>query len=165
MAGTQNIGEATDNPVAINVTAMVDVIFCLCIFFMCSFHFKQVEGKIDAWLPKEIGNQLLEVNKPIIVEEVRVFLRWDPAAHVTLRSVGSRHAAANDADLMGVIRADVNSYRQAHKTPPLVIQAMEDVPWEDVLHVMDLCKLDGIEPIRLVEPDEYLRLRRAARKP
>ena len=29
MGGSQNIGEASDNPVAINVTAMVDVIFCL----------------------------------------------------------------------------------------------------------------------------------------
>jgi biopolymer transport protein ExbD len=43
MAGTQNIGEASDNPVAINVTAMVDVIFCLCLFFMFSFKFKQFE--------------------------------------------------------------------------------------------------------------------------
>ena len=51
MGGSQNIGEASDNPVEINVTAMVDVIFCLCIFFMCSFHFKQLEGKIDTWLP------------------------------------------------------------------------------------------------------------------
>ena len=55
MAGTQNIGESSDNPVAVNVVAMVDVIFCLCIFFMCSFHFKQIEGKIDSHLPKDRG--------------------------------------------------------------------------------------------------------------
>lgn len=29
MSGSQNIGEESDNPVGINVTAMVDVIFCL----------------------------------------------------------------------------------------------------------------------------------------
>ena len=55
MGAGGNIGEASDNPVEINVTAMVDVIFCLCIFFMCSFHFKQLEGKIDTWLPKDRG--------------------------------------------------------------------------------------------------------------
>lgn len=40
-----------DNPVGINVTAMVDIIFCLCLFFMCSMHFKQIEGKLESWLP------------------------------------------------------------------------------------------------------------------
>jgi len=47
-----SVGESPDNPVAINVTAMVDVIFCLCVFFMCSLHFRQVEGKFETWLPK-----------------------------------------------------------------------------------------------------------------
>ena len=38
-------GEAEDNPVNINVVPMVDVIFCLCVFFMCSFKIKQLEGE------------------------------------------------------------------------------------------------------------------------
>src|SRR5438128_10552283 len=80
MGGTQNIGEASDNPVEINVTAMVDVIFCLCIFFMCSFHFKQLEGKIDAWLPNKGGGP--GTPPVVILEEIRVFMRWD-AEHAT----------------------------------------------------------------------------------
>src|SRR5262245_66323574 len=88
MGGTQNIGEASDNPVDINVTAMVDVIFCLCIFFMCSFHFKQLEGKIDAWLPKDKGNLIGQMTTPPILEEIRVFMRWDPARSATVRKVG-----------------------------------------------------------------------------
>src|SRR5262245_63594062 len=99
MGGTQNIGEASDNPVEINVTAMVDVIFCLCIFFMCSFHFKQLEGKIDAWLPKGHGNQINNAPPPpVILEEIRVFMRWDPARGTT-RKVGST-ATGSDAELM-----------------------------------------------------------------
>ena len=39
MAGSSS---PEDNPVGINVTALVDVIFCHCLFFMCSLHFKQV---------------------------------------------------------------------------------------------------------------------------
>ena len=30
-------GAGEDNPVSLNVAPMVDIIFCLCIFFMCSF--------------------------------------------------------------------------------------------------------------------------------
>ena len=52
MAGSQ---DPNDNPVAINVVPMVDVIFCLCVFFMCSMKFKEMEGKFDSWLPKDKG--------------------------------------------------------------------------------------------------------------
>ena len=67
MGGGGNIGEESDNPVEINVTAMVDVIFCLCIFFMCSFHFKQLEGKIETWLPKDRGVEQTPPDKIVLV--------------------------------------------------------------------------------------------------
>jgi len=57
MAGA-SIGDNEENPVAINVTAMVDVIFCLCVFFMCSLHFRQAEGKFETWLPKGKGGPM-----------------------------------------------------------------------------------------------------------
>src|SRR6187549_1827644 len=101
MGGGGNIGEASDNPVEINVTAMVDVIFCLCIFFMCSFHFKQLEGRIDAWLPKEKGNQAGSP-RDIILEEIRVFMRWD--GNRTVRKV-TNTAVSGDDQLMDEIRA------------------------------------------------------------
>ena len=48
-------GNQEDNPVAINVVAMVDIIFCLCLFFMCSLKFKPLDAKFDSYLPKEVG--------------------------------------------------------------------------------------------------------------
>src|SRR6187455_445071 len=99
MGGGGNIGEASDNPVEINVTAMVDVIFCLCIFFMCSFHFKQLEGKIDAWMPKDgPGNQIGPV-RDVPLEEVRVFMKWDAASSKTIRRIGNRNPVENDGEL------------------------------------------------------------------
>jgi biopolymer transport protein ExbD len=50
-----NVGSEGDSPVAINVTPLVDIIFCLCVFFMISFRFKQIEGRFDAWLPRTTG--------------------------------------------------------------------------------------------------------------
>ena len=154
MAGSQNIGESSDNPVAINVTAMVDVIFCLCIFFMCSFHFKQLEGKIDAWLPKH-GNQPGVPTGPVVLEEIRVFMRWDPASNATLRKVGST-AVSNDGALMDAIRARKGDYERAGKTQfPIIIDATEAVPWSDVVHVVDLCKTDKLTSIEFAEPLQY----------
>jgi biopolymer transport protein ExbD len=154
MGGSQNIGEASDNPVEINVTAMVDVIFCLCIFFMCSFHFKQLEGRVDAWLPKD-GNQ---PGTPIhvILEEVRVFMRWDSAQNVTIRKVGNRSPVASDQELSETLVSLKTDYERAGKSEvPVVIDATPDVPWQDVVHVLDLCKAQKLPMIKFAEPMQY----------
>src|SRR6185295_3391609 len=123
MGGSQNIGEASDNPVEINVTAMVDVIFCLCIFFMCSFHFKQLEGKIDAWMPKEKGPNPLERPITPVLEEIRVFMRWDFDRGTTVRKVAGT-AVTTDQELMDAIRVRKNDYERAGKTDfPILIDA------------------------------------------
>src|SRR5262245_56999166 len=149
-------GSAEDNPVAINVTAMVDVIFCLCLFFMCSMHFKQLEGKIETWLPKDRGVMNTKVEK-VVLEEIRVFMRWDVASNSTTRRIGNRAPATSDDDLMTVIVAMREDYRKAGKPLseiPVLIDAMPEVPWKDVIHVMDLCKQKEMERIEFAAPIE-----------
>jgi biopolymer transport protein ExbD len=155
MAGGGNIGEASDNPVGINITAMVDIIFCLCLFFMCSLHFKQLEGKIDTWLPKDRG--VFQGNpERIVLEEIRVFMKWDPAAARTIRKVGNRGEVNSDGDLMQIVLQMTNDYKKAGKTEfPVLIDATADVPWADVIHVMDMCKQEKLDRIEFAAPFEY----------
>jgi len=150
MAGTQNIGEASDNPVAINVTAMVDVIFCLCLFFMCSFQFKQLEGKVESWLPRERGMNAIAADK-LRPEEIRVLMKWNPDSGTTSRSVrGNPSHLGTDAELMAVIRQRRDEYSSQGKTDwPLMIDAEAEVCWKDVVHVMDLCKNERLPRIEL----------------
>ena len=153
MGGGGNIGEASDNPVEINVTAMVDVIFCLCIFFMCSFHFKQLEGKIDAWLPHDKGPDRAAI-RDVPLEEIRVFMRWDPASGIT-RKVGST-IVGSDSELMDAIRVRLADYDRAKKPDaPVLIDSTADVPWQEVVHVVDLCKAQKLSKIEFAEPMEY----------
>ena len=58
-------GSDEDNPIPLNVTPLIDIIFCLIIFFMCSFKFKQLEGMFDSWLPRDKG-----VSGPTTVEDL-----------------------------------------------------------------------------------------------
>src|SRR5262245_7270131 len=98
MAGSS---DSNGNPVAINVVPMVDVIFCLCVFFMCSFRFRGIEGKLDAWLPKTLG-----IGGPAtrpLVDEIRVVLSPDPETRNVRRMLGSRRVASND-ELAGLLR-------------------------------------------------------------
>jgi biopolymer transport protein ExbD len=153
MAGSQNIGESSDNPVAINVTAMVDVIFCLCIFFMCSFHFKQLEGKIDTWLPKDRGIFQGAINNDLVKDEVRVVMRWDPRAKATIRKVANQNPVGSDEELMRDVLQIADGYNKVgNMSWPLVIDAAAEVPWQDVVHVMDLCKRNKIERIEFAAP-------------
>ena len=152
MAGSQNIGEASDNPVAINITAMVDVIFCLCLFFMCSLKFKQLEGKIETWLPKDRG--VLQTPPPkIVLEEIRVFMRWLDGA--TVIKVGNRAPVKSDTELMQIILQMSNDFKKLGKSDfPVLIDALPDVPWRDVIHVLDLCKVEKLERIEFAAPME-----------
>ena len=98
---------AEDNPVAINVVPMVDVIFCLCLFFMCSLKFKQLEGKIETWLPKDRGVEQTIPDK-VVLEEIRVFMRWVDGR--TVIKVGNRAPANSDMELMQTILQMSNDY-------------------------------------------------------
>ena len=142
MAGSQN---AEDNPVAINVVPMVDVIFCLCVFFMCSFKFKQIEGKFDTWLPKDKGSEGMPVGT--IIEEVRVALLWDEVKGEVYRKFGVNKVPDDDR-LQSMIEQAKNDYYSIKKTDPsFTIDADGRVPWHDVVTVMNLAKRVGLEKI------------------
>src|SRR5215470_7040304 len=108
MAGSQ---DASENPVAINVVPMVDVIFCLCVFFMCSMKFKELEGKFQAWLPKNKGQTTPSNEQPT---EIRVALFWDDANQKTITQFGQRRVESND-ELQKLIREEKEDFERRNK--------------------------------------------------
>ena|SRR5688572_12909597 len=140
MAGSS---DPSDNPVGINVVPMVDVIFCLCLFFMCSLKFKQLEGRIEAWLPDKHGNQVTAVQPPVF-DQIRVMLRWDGTR--TIRKVGHRETPT-----------DLDFAEALHRYPKnldlaVAIDATADVPWRDAVHALELCRRNRYEKVEFVEP-------------
>src|SRR5215831_6116068 len=128
MAGV-SVGESPDNPVAINVTAMVDVIFCLCVFFMCSLHFRQLEGQFETWLPKHAGGK---TDIAPTISEMRVAMFWDPAGQRTVRQFGQR-VIQSDEELAALLAASRDDFaRLGQAAAPLTIDADVRVPWSDV---------------------------------
>ena len=142
MAGSQDPNE---NPVAINVVPMVDVIFCLCVFFMCSFKFKQIEGKFDSWLPKDKGLGAPPPDQ--VITEIRVAMFWEEATQTTTRQLGSRRVK-NDEELQQLIRQGFDdAVRTGHPEIPVTIDADARVPWKEVMNVVNLCKREKIDKI------------------
>ena len=142
MAGSQDPNE---NPVAINVVPMVDVIFCLCVFFMCSFKFKQLEGRFDSWLPKDKGN--LTPAAADAIEETRVALFWDEKTGSVTRQLGSRRVK-DDAELQSLLRQAHDDWVRVSKPDtPVTIDSAGPVPWREVVNVINLCKRERIDKI------------------
>ena len=143
MAGSQ---DQKENPVAINVVPMVDVIFCLCVFFMCSLKFKQLEGLFDSWLPKAYGVGAAGA-VPTLIEEIRVAMTFDEKTGRTVRQLGSRRVE-DDATLQRLIKDAHDDYVRLDKPDtPVTIDAEATVPWREVVTVMNLCKRNSIDKI------------------
>jgi biopolymer transport protein ExbD len=143
MAGASMEGE--DNPVPINVTPLIDIIFCLCVFFMISFKFKQIEGKFDAWLPKNKGAQGMPLDA--VIQEIRVALFWDEEHQRVIRKFGVRKDL-EDQQLQDLIQASFADFKKINKPDvPLTIDGDIRVPWADVISVINIGKRAGIDKV------------------
>ena len=142
MAGSQ---DPSDNPVGINVVPLVDIIFCLCVFFMCSFKFRQMEGKFDSWLPKDKGSEGLPSLD--LISEVRIAILWDENTQQIHRKMGVREIP-DDGDLQRSITEAHQAWVQKGKPDaPVTIDADARIPWSEVVNVVNIIKLAQIEKI------------------
>jgi biopolymer transport protein ExbD len=144
-------GSDEDNPVPLNVTPLIDIIFCLIIFFMCSFHFKQLEGKIDSWLPKDKGVHGTPVSNPVL-EEIRVIMSLDKETNSVVRKLGAR-PIDSDQELGDLLVAMHQDFEKLNKGDiPVIIDAQPHVPWKEVINVMNICKKNSLEKIEFAAP-------------
>jgi biopolymer transport protein ExbD len=142
MAGSQ---DPNDNPVGINVVPLVDIIFCLCVFFMCSFKFRQLEGKFDSWLPKDKGSEGLPSLE--LISEVRVALIWDDSKQEVTRKMGVR-SIPDDTDLQKSIQEAHDAWVTKGKPDaPVTIDGDTRIPWSEVITVVNIIKRCGIDKI------------------
>ena len=82
------------------MTPMVDVTFLLLIFFMCTIKFKKLEGKLAAYLPKDMGLnntqvdpvEKLDIRLDVINEGTKLAPRRDgpfqPGVHARYQDAG-----------------------------------------------------------------------------
>jgi len=138
-------GEAEDNPININVVPMVDIIFCLCVFFMCSFKFKQLEGKFQSWQPKDLGNGVPAAED---AKEMRVAIYWDEAKGEVVRQYGVRYIK-NDDELETLIRGANDDFKKIGKADvPVIIDGDARIPWDEVMTIVNIAKRLNIEKIQ-----------------
>jgi biopolymer transport protein ExbD len=66
----------------LQMTPMIDVTFLLLIFFLCTIKFKTLEGKLAAYLPKDIGVNTMQAEKKekveIVIKVAEAGVKVDP---------------------------------------------------------------------------------------
>ncbi|MEK7309834.1 MAG: biopolymer transporter ExbD [Planctomycetota bacterium] len=128
----------------LNMTPMIDVIFQLMIFFMCSIHFKSLEGKLYAYMPMDKGPS---GGNPPPIEEVRIRLAYSESsplmARVKLGDIDFKDWNSLERHLKdlapGLVMPD------GLDIIPVKIDADSDVPAQAVVNVLNICKKAGVQ--------------------
>lgn len=161
MRFTRTLGEAR---IQADMTPMIDVVFQLLIFFLCNLQYRTLEGRIDAFLPKERGAAHGDTTLVTPVEvTLRVALpgeRRDPldpthpwsgegpyelVGRELLYGVGPRRTRA----LVDVERW-LTELAASSADRSLVLDPREGALYDDVVPVLDLARTAGFESLRFV---------------
>ena len=128
--------------VELRMTPMIDVIFLLLIFFVCTANFQQGEELLPTDLSLPGGSTVETVVLPVPqrLDVARLRLTYDGRPHWQVE--GNRCETAKDVRfLLGRLAA-------ANRTIPIIIDADADVPMEHVVDLYDWARLAGFDQIQ-----------------
>ena len=110
---------------------------------------------MESWLPKDRGVNATPVQQ-VQLEEIRIFLRFNPQAvdssEAVRRAVMST-PVTDDNNMRDILRGLVANYAKTGLADvPVIIDAEPLVPWKDVVNVLSLCRLEGLEKLQFAGP-------------
>jgi hypothetical protein len=84
--------------------------------------------------------------------DIRIKLAQDDASGATTYQVDTL-APGNGASLEPALRAARKSWARSHREPPTVsIEAVQTIPWSDVIVAFDACEKLGLSKIEFIFP-------------
>ena len=127
-------------PVELKMTPMIDVIFLLLIFFVCTANFIPLEGVLpmDTTLPGDAAAEVVlpdPVNMDVV--EVQIFFDRQPHWKIAGNQCSTLHEVQNILRLIRNIKPDI----------PVIIESADGVPMENVIDVCDICRRVGLTQV------------------
>jgi len=123
----------------VTMTPMIDVVFLLLIFFICTATFQPPEELLPSAVsePATSGETVKPIDPKIEEEEeiiVRVF--WQNGRIAWRVGEGDCHSLAQ-------VRATLELLAASHRYLPVILDIDEPVPVGEVINVYDICRLSG----------------------
>ena len=150
----------------LEMTSMIDVTFLLLIFFMCTLKFKTLEGKLAAYLPKDVG---VNTDDTEPIEKVEITLRvlregtkLDPRGQKEWSGVpGSRfkygsdrlveyQVSATKTTELAKLQERLKSIHLSDPERPATIDARQGTVYADVVKVLDAALLADFKEVTFV---------------
>ena len=130
-------------PAELRMTPMIDVIFLLLIFFVCTANFKPPEEMlpIDATLPGSVTAEVV-LPDPVDLDVVLIQITFDREPHWQIEGnhCSTLHEVHNILRLIRDVKADI----------PVIIEPADNVPVGKVIDVYDVCRRAGLFRIQFV---------------
>ncbi len=123
-----------DKDEGLNFTAMIDVVFLLLIFFMCTASVQLPESEIKAAIPGS-SNTVPEF-QPVRIDINTV------GENISVTCDG--RLCENDSTLSSHISA-----RSQIADLPVIFSIDDNVEFDDIVHVMDICRQSGLKKLAI----------------
>ena len=130
-------------PVEIKMmTPMIDIIFLLLVFFVCTANFAPPEEilPMDATLPGSAPAEMM-LPDPVDIDVVLIQISFEREPYWLINEANhcsTLYEVRNVLRLLCDLRADI----------PVIIASADNVPTENVIDVYDVCRLTGLSRIQ-----------------
>jgi biopolymer transport protein ExbD len=145
----------------LEMTPMIDVTFLLLIFFMCTIKFKTLEGKLAAYLPKDVGvnasdaepKEKIDIYINMIkpghrvladYEKTKQEVKWNGPTDGEFYLVGHevkyrviRDTYDGDKDGIKKIRRKLTDLHRADPERAVTLKPMQGVVYADIIPILD----------------------------
>jgi len=133
----------------LKMTAMIDVVFLLLIFFIVGTKFRIPEGELDAYLPDE-GAPVELIERKIPVDEIRVLLRISeasagnpgiaPAVFLDGKRLGPRISTGSMRWLSDELTRLAKDDEVVRQEVPVIIEAEPHLAYRWVIEALNICR-------------------------
>lgn len=143
-----------ENQFDLNLTSMIDVIFLLLIFFVCTTDFKEPEKS----LPTNVNGQGALVGEPQQTQEERDLGKI--VARVLVDASGNVNYAVDGKPFNTIdeVEATLIALQEIDPDVPVIVDPDQAAPIENVLDVYDCARRAGLSKIKFAASPEALAL-------
>ena len=142
MAG--GVGGDDEDYIQLNLTAMVDVVMLLIIFFVSNLKFPKEEGALSANLPRA-GRAAQQGEAPPKIDKVVIGLDY----------TGSRiNVIVNNQPIGGLTQLDTKLFLLQRQIPEaeVTLDVRPDVPYDYVVNVFNICAKRNFKKVAFAQP-------------